>query len=248
MTLFSDRRKDIPDGLWTKCSSCSEIVYNGELSRNLWICPRCNYYFPLPPADRISVIADEGSLVRYAAEDRHVACLDEKACDRSVIIGEITLSKHRLVISAVNPEFTDAKTGLFVCEEIIRAIDRAIDKRLPLLMVCTNGNGSQPQSGMLFPGQTLSISAALNRLGKERLLYISILAQSNSRGNFPGFACVADIVLEESNLTAEPVINKSDRNGTDKIPQTLFQIGMADMLISRKNLRHVLTDILNFFD
>ena len=164
MLESSDRRKDIPDGLWTKCSSCSEIVYNGELSRNLWICPRCNHYFPLPPADRIAVIADAGSLVRYTADARRVACIDEKACDRSIIIGEIVLSGHRLMILAVNPESIGAETSLFVCEEIIRAINHAIEKRLPLLMVCTNGSGSQAQNGTLFTGQTLSISAALSKL------------------------------------------------------------------------------------
>ncbi len=247
MIVFSDRRKDLPDGLWTKCGGCSEIVYNGELSRNLWICPRCNHYFPLPPADRIAVLADEESLVRYEAESRHVACPDEEVCDQAIIVGEIALSGHRLVVSAVNLDFTDANTSLFVCEEIIRAVNHAIDKRLPLLMICTNGNGSQTQNGMSFPGQTLSISTALSRLDKEKLLYVSILAQSNSRNNFPGFACAADVVIEESNITAAPASNKPDPNGTDQPPQTLFQSGMTDMLISRKGLRDTLTDILNFF-
>ena len=63
--MLPDKRKDIPDGLWTKCGECGEIIYNGELIRNLRICSKCNYHFPLEPAERIAVLADAESLVRY---------------------------------------------------------------------------------------------------------------------------------------------------------------------------------------
>ena len=166
-------------------------------------------------------------------------------CDQTLITGEAELSGHRLVIAAVNTGFTDRDTGLFVCEGIVRAVNQAADQRLPLLMVYTSSNGAQ--EGAFFPAQTLSISAAMSRLDKERLLYISVLSYSNSHGYFPGFACVADIVITESKTPAPRTNNQIDPNGTAQAAQTLFQNGTTDMIVSRKDLKHTLTDVLNFF-
>ena len=245
MAMFSNKRKDIPDGLWTKCSECGEIIYNGELSRNLRICSRCNYYFPLEPAARVALLADEGSLVQYDIDSQQVTCPDKEACKRAIIAGEARLSSHRLVIAAVNSGPTDGDTSLFACEGIVRAVNRAADQHLPLLMIYTNGNGAG--NSMFLPAQTLSVSAAMSRLDKEKLLYISVLAHSNSHGHFPGFACIADIVIAESNAPANPNSNQTTQNGTSQAAQTLLQNGIADMIVSRTELKHTLTDVLNFF-
>ena len=87
----------------------------------------------------------------------------------------------------------------------------------------------------------------MSRLAKEKLLYISVLAYPNSQSRFPGFACVADVVMAESNTPAVPTDNQSNENETAEAAQILFQNGMADMVISRKELKHTLADILNFF-
>ncbi|MFC1715013.1 hypothetical protein ACFL6S_15195 [Candidatus Poribacteria bacterium] len=245
MFTFSDKRKDIPDGLWAKCDECGEIVYSGELSRNLGICSKCNYHFPLEPADRIAILADEESLVRSNVDGQHVTCPDEEICERMIITGEAELSGHQLVIAAVNIGSTGRDIGLFVCEGIVRAVNQAIDQRLPLLMIYTSSNGAQDSA--LFPAQTLSISAALSRLDKEKLLYISVLAYSNSNSHFPGFACVADVVVAESNIPAARTNNQIDQAEAAQAVQTLFQNGMADMIVSRKDLKHTLTDVLSFF-
>jgi len=243
--MFPDKRKDIPDGLWAKCTECGEIVYDGELSRNLRICSKCDYYFPLEPAERIAIIADEESLIRYDADHQYAACLDEKSCEQAIVTGEVAISDHRLIIATVNSVTTDRNTGLFVCEKIVRSVNQAVEQRLPLLMIYTNSNG--PHNSTLLPAQTLSISASMSRLDKEKLLYISVLAHPNSQSFFPGFTCVADIVIAESNTPAVPIDNQINENGVAEAAQILFQNGMADMVISRKELKHTLADILNFF-
>ena len=245
--MLPDKQKDIPDGLWTKCGECGEIIYYGELSRNLSICPKCNYYFPLEPAERIAILADEESLTRYDTDRQYATCPDEESCEQAIITGEAMLSGHRLVIAAISPGFTDVDTGLFVCERIVSAVAQATEQRLPLLTVCTNSNGAQAQDGTFVPGQALSISAAMSRLDRENLLYISVLAPASSESYFPGFACVADIVIAESNSPAARTSNSIDQNGTVRAAQALLQNGMADMVVSRKELKHTLTDILNFF-
>ena len=252
---LSSKRRDIPDGIWAKCSACGDIIYNGELSRNLKICPRCDYYFPLEPAERIALLADKGSFLRYDAGYQSPICPDVKICDRTIITGEVTLSGHRLVIAVANlcadtvPRVpTDAATGLFVCEEIIAAVLRAADQHLPVLLVYTNIASIQVQDDMFIPAQALSIGAAMNRLAREKLLYVSILAHSDSRGYFPGFACTADIVIAESNIPG--IARAGRRTGQSEAiqaAQALLQNGMVDTITPRRELKHTLTDILNFF-
>ena len=241
----SSKRKDIPDGIWAKCIDCGEIIYSGELARNLRICPKCTYYFPLEPAERITLLTDKGSLTRYDDDDASTG-LDEQIRDWVIITGEAKISGHRLVIAAVNHSFTNEDIGLFVCRKIVKAVDRAIDHHLPLLLVCSNGVGLQPQDDIFLPAQTLSTNAALSRLVREKLLYISLLAYSDSHGDFPGFAYTADIVMAESNVKeTSRAGSQIDQSATAQMAQSLFQNGMVDMIVSRRQAEQTLTDILN---
>jgi len=243
----SRTRKDMPDGIWIKCIECGEIIYNGELSRNLRICPRCNYYFPLEPAERIDFLVDKGSLLRYDADDTTVR-LDAEIRDWAIITGEARLSGHRLVVAALNLNFTNEHISLFVCERLVKAVSRAIHLRLPFLLACTNGAGLQAQNVAFLPARTLSINAALGRLAKEKLLYISLLAYSDSHSHFPGFVYVADIVMAESNVAeASRSGNRKRENRSALSAQNLFQSGMADMIVSRRETKPTLANILKLF-
>lgn len=247
VTRSPNNRKDIPDGIWVKCSECGKIIYNGELSRNLRICPRCDCYFPLGTAERMALLANRGSFRKYNA-DNTTDYPDEGSCERAIITGEATLSGHRLVIAAIDLNFANETVSLPVCERLVRAIAEAADQRLPLLLICTNSNGTQAQNGIFCPAQTLSTSAAMSRLTREKLLHISVLAHSNSQGHFPGFAYTADIVIAESNT---PVPSRAGsrigRNGAAQAAQALFQNGMVDMIVSRRELKHTLANVLDFF-
>ena len=254
VTQSSNKRRAIPDGTWIKCSDCGEIIYNGELSRNLRICPKCDFYFPLEPAKRIALLVDKGSFARYNTDCQPPTCLDGENCDRTVITGEATLSGHRLVIAAINfytytthPTLASEAIGLFVCGKIVRTVAQAADQRLPLLLISTNSIEAQLQNDMFPSARILSISAAMGRLAREKIAYISILANSNSHGYFPGFAYVADIVIAESNTQRTLRSGRlAGRGGTSQAVQTLFQNGMVDMIVSRRELKHILIDTLNF--
>ena len=230
-----DQRDDTNENYWTKCGRCGEIIYNGELNRNFRLCPKCNYCFPMDPADRIATLIDEGSLVSHSADDQSA---DEESW---IIVGEATLSGHGLIVAAVNFGFADQSTSLFVCQGIIRAVNQAVDRCLPLLLVCTDSNGDRA----FFPA--LSISAAISRLAREKLLYISVLACPGPFSSFPGFTCVADIVIAESSVVVVARSGNQTGQNSTQAAETLFQNGMADMIVPRKELQHTLTDILNFF-
>jgi acetyl-CoA carboxylase carboxyl transferase subunit beta len=237
----------MPDGVWIKCIECSEIIYNGELSRNLRICPKCDYYFPLEPAERIAFLVDRGSLLRYDADDT-TSGLDAEVRDWAIITGEARLSGRRLVIAGLNLNFANEDIGLFVCEKLVKAIAQAIDLHLPFLLACTDGTGLQAQNGTFLPARTLSTSAALGRLAREKLLYISLLAYSDPHDHFPGFAYVADIVMAESNVSeASRAGDRKREDRSAESSQSLFQSGMVDMIVSRRETRQTLASILKFF-
>ena len=246
-TRTPSKRKDIPDGIWVKCSECSEIIYNGELSRNLKICPRCNCYFPFEPAERVAFMADPGSFARYDAASS-TARLDEETGDRAAVTGEIKLSGHSLVLAAANLNSNSEDVALYVCEKIVGAAVRAVDRRLPLLIICTSSTETLAENGAFFPAQTLSISAAIGRMAKEKLLYISVLGHSGSQSYFPGFAYIADVVIAESNIPPASLSgDQNSQNGAVQAAQCLFQNGMLDMMVSRRELNKALTNILSFF-
>ena len=246
--MASNEQNGIP---WAKCAECGEIIYNGELNRNLRTCPKCNYYFPLEPAERISLLVDEASLIKNDVDTNVVppfACPDGERCEQAIITGVAKLASNDLVVVAVDLSFRDRTTGLFVCASIINAVSQAVDQHLPLLLICTNNNGAYGQSRAFLPGQMLSTNAAISRLLREKLLYISVLAHAESQGYFPGFAYVADIVIAESNTQVRPRSrNQNSQNGAAQAAQTALQNGVVDMIIPRIELRHTLTDILNFF-
>ena len=227
----NDQRDDSNGNYWTKCDRCGEIIYNGELNRNFRLCPKCNYCFPMDPADRIATLIDEGSLVSYDSDDQ------KTDGENWIIAGEATLSGHGLIVAAANLGFENQSTGLLVCEGIVRAANQAVDGGLPLLLICTDSNGDRA----FLPA--LSISAAISRLAREKLLYISVLSCPGPLSGFPGFTCVADIVIAESSAASG---SQTGQNSTPAA-ETLFQNGMADMIVPRKELQHTLTDILNFF-
>jgi acetyl-CoA carboxylase beta subunit len=246
--MASNKQNGTP---WVKCAECGEILYNGELSRNLRTCPKCGHYFPLEPTERISMLVDRSSLIKNELDvDAALpnARFDAERCQQSIITGVARLAGNHLMVAALDLSFSDKATGLFVCASLINAVSQAIDRRLPLLLISTNNNGQQGQHRAFLPGQMLSTNAAISRLLGEKLLYVSILAYADSQGYFPGFAYVADIVIAESKAPVMPRSgNQNTKNGSAQAAQTAFKNGIVDMIVPRVELRHTLTNIFRFF-
>jgi acetyl-CoA carboxylase carboxyl transferase subunit beta len=247
--LVRGNKKDIPEGLWVKCGECGEIIYNGELTRNVRICPKCGYYFPLAPIERINLLVDKGTSI--CLKDNISKCPEDENCQQIALTSRAKISGYDLVIGSVNLDFVrsgmePSDVGLFVCEKIIRAIDHAIEEKLPLLLICSNSNGSNLPNNVFFPSQIASTSAAISRLNKEKLLYISVLAHSKLQGGFPGFAYIADISIAESKnpVVISPACDMSEKTKPDQIA---FRSGMVDMAVTRGELKKTITDILRFF-
>ncbi|MGB9595479.1 MAG: hypothetical protein ACPL7B_04280 [Candidatus Poribacteria bacterium] len=235
-TWITNRRKDIANGTWAKCPECNELIYNRELDRNLHICKRCNYYFPMDPPTRISFIADEGRFISY----------DNSNKDKDIIIsGEAKISGYQVAIIVFNLNLSLNMDSFLLTEKIVNTINKAVEQRLPLLAIYTIGNKRHFAN---IPIQLLNVTTAISKLNKASLPYISLLSQASADSNFPAFAYSADIVIAESNLPGTSHTgSRIGRRDAERAMQALFQSGIVDMIVPREDLKIKITDILKFF-
>ena len=240
--ILSPSKKEIPDGFWTKCPECNEIIYNGELDRNLRICSRCSYYFPMEPSARISFFANEENFIKF---DDNI-CPDIDLCEHSVMGGKARLSSHELAILAVNIGSRQETDDILISEKIMGIINHAVEENLPLLAIYTLENGKQDHEH--FSAQRLNISAVISRLAKKNLAYLSVLSQASADSNFPAFAYLADIVIAESHfLGTSSTGSRIGHRESELATHLLFENGVVDMVVPREDLKEKVIDILNFF-
>lgn len=241
--MVNIRSTENSDLIWIKCSGCGEIIYNGELNRNFRICPKCNFYFPLRPRERLDLLADKKSLNIYTQDN---SLSDFSEMDNIILTGEIKIFKKPSVIAFIdlsfdkrNPKSEHIWTSINT--KIIEAISKSVAKRLPFL-VCINGTFHQ------FSTHLLAINSVISRLDMEKLLFISILCQTDSHYSFPGFAYLADIVIAESN-TSICFQDKTKINGNLPVKGTLqlYQSGLIDMVVPRMEMKHAIANIISFF-
>ena len=264
-------KKEMPDGLWTKCQGCGEIIYNKELEENLKVCPKCNYHFRMGARERISFLLDKGSFQEY---DRDMASVDplnfqgvisykDKLSEEqkktglieAAITGEGRLHEHRLIIAVTDSNFIMGSMGSVVGEKITRAIERAVEEKLPFLSVSGSGGGARMYEGIFSLMQMAKTSAAIAKLAEERLLFISLLTDPTMGGVAASFASLGDIVIAEPGAligfagprVIRETIGKPLPEGFQRA-EFLLEHGLIDMIVSRKELKEKLTNIFSFFE
>ncbi|MCK4325203.1 acetyl-CoA carboxylase carboxyltransferase subunit beta [bacterium] len=266
----SPTKKEMPDGLWTKCEDCGEIIYNKELEENIKVCSKCNYHFRLGARERISLLLDEDSLQEY---DRDMSSSDplsfqgvksykEKLSEdqsktgliEAVVTGEGRLNGHPLIISVTDYRFIMGSMGSVVGEKITRAIERAMEKKLPFLSISGSGGGARMYEGMLSLMQMAKTSGAVAKLGEKGLLFISLLTDPTMGGVAASFASLGDIVIAEPKAligfagprVIRETIGEELPPGFQKA-EFMLEHGLIDMIVPRKELKVTLSNILSFF-
>ncbi len=268
-TIVRLKKKEIPDGLWTKCEECSEVLYNKTLEENLKVCPKCNYHFVLGAHERVSTLFDEGSFTEYDKEMVSKDPLDFKgpktykeklAADtkltglkEAVITGEGLLEKRKVNIAVTDSRFIMGSMGSVVGEKITRAIEAATKNGLPMIIVSGSGGGARMYEGMYSLMQMAKTCAALAYHHKAGLPYISVLTNPTMAGVMASFAGVADVIIAEPKaligFTGPRVIEQTIRQ---KLPpgfqrsEFLLDHGLIDMIVHRKQLRESIGTLLEY--
>ena len=268
-TIVRLKKREIPDGLWTKCEGCSEALYNKTLEENLRVCPKCNYHFTLSAYERLGQLIDKDSFKEFdkdmvsadPLEFRGPKTYKEKLTQDqeatglkdAVVSGEGLLDNKKTMIAVTDSRFIMGSMGSVVGEKITRAIEAATKSKLPVIIVSGSGGGARMYEGMYSLMQMSKTCAALSYHHKANLPYISVLTNPTMAGVMASFAGVGDIIIAEPKaligFTGPRVIEQTIRQ---KLPpgfqrsEFLLDHGLIDMIVHRKSLKSTLSQLLDY--
>ncbi len=266
--LSKSKKRDIPEGLWTKCPKCATMVYDKELDENLKVCPKCNHHFPIGARERIHSLVETCTFEEMDASMTSVDPL--KFSDRipyparlqqnqettllndAVLTGLCKIGGHRAALGVMDFSFIAASLGSVVGEKLTRLIERATEKELPVVIISTSG-GARMQEGLFSLMQMAKTSAALAYHGRRRLAYLSVLTHPTTAGVMASYASLGDLILAEPGAMigfAGPRVIK-DTTQAELPPgfqtaEFLLDRGLIDEIVPRKELKPRLVEYLDY--
>jgi acetyl-CoA carboxylase carboxyl transferase subunit beta len=260
------QKKDIPDGMWTKCSGCSEIIHKKELDKNLFTCPKCNFHFRIGSKEYFEILLDDGTFKEANKKMRSVDPLkftDTKSYASrvettikktglydAVRTGEGMMNGIPVVIACMDFAFIGGSMGSVVGEKIARATDIARKKRLPLIVISSTG-GARMMEGALSLMQMAKMSAKLAQLSDASVPYISVLTDPTTGGVTASFAMLGDVHIAEPAAligfagprVIKQTIGKDLPNGFQR-SEFLMDKGFVDLVVHRKELKETITKVI----
>ena len=259
------KKRDIPEGLWTKCPKCSTMIFDKELDANLKVCPKCSHHFPISARERIHSLVETCTFEEMDAEMRSVDMLkfaayesklerDRKATllKDAVITGLCKIGPHRVGLGVMEFGFMGGSMGSVVGEKLTRLIERSTEKGWPVIIISASG-GARMQEGAFSLMQMAKTSAALAYHAQRRLPYISVLTQSDYGGVMASYASLGDLILAEPGALigfAGPRVIK-DTTQAELPPgfqtaEFLLDHGLIDAIVSRNSMKSQLVNYLDF--
>ena len=267
MVAAGAKQVRVPEGLWVKCPGCNEAIYNKDLAGNQQVCPRCAHHFRISATDRLQSLFDGGweehdaglrstdplaFVDTKAYKDRLAASEKATGLRDAVICASGHIEGIRVLVAAMEYAFIGGSMGVVVGEKITRLVERGIEERTPVIIVSCSG-GARMMEGTLSLMQMAKISAALARLERARVPYISVLTDPTTGGVTASFAMLGDLNIAEPKaligFAGPRVIEQTIRQ---KLPEGfqrsefLLEKGMLDMVVDRRQLKPTLAEALRF--
>ena len=260
------KKREIPEGLWTKCPSCESMIFDKELDENLKVCPKCQHHFPIGSRERVHSLVETCSFEEMDAEMSSVDVLkfaayksklerDRKATTLkdAVITGIGKIGLHRVALGVMDFSFMGGSMGSVVGEKLTRLIERGTEGNWPVIIISTSG-GARMQEGCLSLMQMAKTSGALAYHAHRRLPYLSILTNNSYGGVMASYAALGDLILAEPSAMigfAGPRVIK-DTTHAELPPgfqtaEFLLDHGLIDAIVPRKDLKERLVKYLDFF-
>jgi acetyl-CoA carboxylase carboxyl transferase subunit beta len=262
-----EKASRVPEGLWLKCPGCTQIIYNKDLVANLNVCPRCAHHFRLSSTERLRMLFD-GDWVEHdsglASTDplafsdtkpyktRLQASMAATGMKDAVVVASGRIAGIETIVAAQEYSFIGGSMGVVVGEKIARAIERALEQRLPLVIVCCSG-GARMMEGVLSLMQMAKVAGALARLDRAGGPYISVLTDPTTGGVTASFAMLGDLNIAEPKaqigFAGPRVIEQTIRQ---KLPpgfqrsEFLLEKGMLDLIVDRREMKATIAKALKF--
>ncbi len=266
LKFLDKKKKEMPEGLWTKCPGCSEMIHHLAIEENLRVCPRCDHHFSMGARERITTLVDEGSFEEtdeaMSAVDplgfKGVATYEERletyrkktGLVDAVITGSGFMGGTAVGLAVMDFSFLAATMGSVVGEKITRTIEASTKAKRPVIIVCASG-GARMYEGMFSLMQMAKTSGALAHHSEAGLPYIAVLTNPTTAGVMASFATLGDITLAEPKsmigFAGPRVIRETTHQELPEGFQTaefLLEHGLVDKIVSRSKLRETLIAIL----
>ena len=262
-----EKASRVPEGLWVKCPDCAQAIYNKDLATNLNVCPKCAHHFRIGAAERLRTLFD-GEWTEYDKDlmstdplsftdtkpykARLKASIAATGLKDAVITASGAIDGIQTIVASMEYEFIGGSMGVVVGEKITRAIERAVDGNMPLVIVCCSG-GARMMEGALSLMQMAKICGALARLDQAGLPYVAVLTDPTTGGVTASFAMLGDLNIAEPKaligFAGPRVIEQTIRQ---KLPEGfqrsefLLEKGMIDLVIDRREMKTVIANALRF--
>ncbi len=262
-------RKEMPDGLWMRCLACEHMLYKSTVEDNQNVCPECNHHFRIDSDVRIKYLADESSfqeiledLTTYDPLDfkfrdttykQRIKADEEKSGAKEAMrVGKAFIKGRGIILGVMESSFLMGSMGFVVGEKFCAAVDRAIEEKLPLVVVCCSG-GARMHEGVVSLGQMAKTSAALAKLDEAGGLFISVLTDPTTGGVTASFAMLGDVIIAEPGAwigfagprTIAETIKVELPEGF-QTAEFMVEHGFIDMIVARKDLRSEIARLVDY--
>ena len=253
----------VDDNKWQKCKRCNEIIYNEDLKNNLNICPKCGNYFRLTAFERIELLIDHGTffeedmtinsknILAFSGYEEKLEVAREKSrMLDGVISGVGKINGIDVSIAAMEFNFMGGSMGSVVGEKITRALERGLEKKIPVVIVSSSG-GARMQEGIVSLMQMAKTSGAVKRLNEAGIPFISVPVDPTTGGVTASFAMLGDVIVTEPNAliafagprVIEQTVNQKLPKGFQRA-EFLLEHGMVDVISERKDLKETIYRII----
>jgi acetyl-CoA carboxylase carboxyl transferase subunit beta len=264
----AEKPSRVPEGLWIKCPGCAQLIYKNDLEQNLNVCPKCAHHFRITSAERLRALFDGGKYIEYYTDltstdplqftdtkpyrERLQKTIQTTGMKDACVVATGQMDGLEIVVAAMEYQFIGGSMGVVVGEKITRAIEMAIERRQPAIVVSCSG-GARMMEGALSLMQMAKVSAALARLDRARLPFISILTDPTTGGVTASFAMLGDLNIAEPKAligfagprVIEQTIRQTLPEGFQR-SEFLLEHGMLDLIVDRRDMKAVLSRTLRF--
>lgn len=263
-------KKELPDGLWEKCTSCNEIIHKKQLETNLWTCQKCNYHLRIGSDEYIKILLDEGSFKEINKKMRSADPLEfvdtKKYSSRindtikklglydAIRTGTGKLNKKDVAFGCMDFKFIGGSMGSVVGEKIARLADTSYKNKIPLIIISASG-GARMMEGAFSLMQMAKTSTRLARLSEAKIPYISIVTDPTTGGTTASYAMLGDINIAEPQAligfagprVIRQTIGKDLPEGFQK-SEFLLEHGFIDVIVTRKDMKETIYNLLTLLD
>ncbi|MFH1195481.1 MAG: acetyl-CoA carboxylase, carboxyltransferase subunit beta [bacterium] len=262
------QKRDLPDGQWVKCTECNEIIHIKHLETNSWVCKKCDFHFRIGSEEYISLLLDKNSFKEIDKKMRSADPLEftdtKKYSDRisstiknsglsdAVKTGMGKIDDKKIAFGCMDFKFIGGSMGSVVGEKIARVIDKAYENKIPLVIISQSG-GARMMEGAFSLMQMAKTSGRLARLAEVKLPFISVLTDPTTGGTTASYAMLGDVIIAEPKAligfagprVIRQTIGKDLPEGFQK-SEFLLENGFIDFIVHRKDLKHKLSQLIDY--